>query len=457
MPRILKLPTAELRPYQREMWNAMFRDGYRNMFIVASRRTGKDLLSLNLMVAAACQRVGLYLYIFPFSGMAKKVVWDGITNDGFRFIDYIPKELVAKTNASTLTVTLINGSKIQFAGSSNLTGLIGSNPVGIVLSEFPLHAPMVHPLLSPILAVNNGWLLLQGTPRGPGPSYDLFKQVQNDPKWFVRTYTALDAKYDNGERVVTEEMIEQERRNGLSQETIDQEFFCSWSTGDRGAFYSVELGDCERENRICPITITSSPVYVFMDLGISDNTSIIWVQASGNNLNIIYSYENTGYGLEHYVGVINDVKKKFSINIEAVYAPHDIQQREFGSGRSRIEIARSMGLHLRVCNNISVEDGIQAAKSIFPRVKFHVEHTSDLVRALSAYKREWDEVRRVFNSKPYHNWASNFADAFRYFAVTWKDLFVDKRGNAPFKYETHKITAMQPQQLKSMNPAIPKK
>jgi hypothetical protein len=39
------------------------------------------------------------------------------------------------------------------------------------------------------------------------------------------------------------------------------------------------------------------------------------------------------------------------------------------------------------------------------------------VEALKTYRTEWDDVRRVFQKNPLHSWESDFADAFRMFAV----------------------------------------
>jgi hypothetical protein len=44
-----------------------------------------------------------------------------------------------------------------------------------------------------------------------------------------------------------------------------------------------------------------------------------------------------------------------------------------------------------------------------------------------SYRRVWDDKRKVFQSQPLHDWASNGADAFRYLAVGHKTATVRER------------------------------
>jgi hypothetical protein len=49
------------------------------------------------------------------------------------------------------------------------------------------------------------------------------------------------------------------------------------------------------------------------------------------------------------------------------WAPQDIQVREFASGRSRLEAAASLGITFRPCPDVPVEEGIHAARMLFPQ------------------------------------------------------------------------------------------
>jgi hypothetical protein len=46
-----------------------------------------------------------------------------------------------------------------------------------------------------------------------------------------------------------------------------------------------------------------------------------------------------------------------------------------------------------------------------------LEGTDDGLKALESYRKEWDEKKATYRDHPYHDWASNGADAFRTGAV----------------------------------------
>lgn len=66
---------------------------------------------------------------------------------------------------------------------------------------------------------------------------------------------------------------------------------------------------------------------------------------------------------------------------------------------------------------IAIDQGIHAARLLLPRCYFDERQTRDLIAALSSYRREWDEDRKVFSVKPAHEWSSDGAASFRYLAL----------------------------------------
>ena len=82
-----------------------------------------------------CSRVGVYYYFFPTFRQGKRVLWDGIGGDGFRFMDHFPEGIVADRNSTEMKIRLRNGSIFQIIGTDNLDmSIIGANPVGCVFS-----------------------------------------------------------------------------------------------------------------------------------------------------------------------------------------------------------------------------------------------------------------------------------------------------------------------------------
>ena len=57
---------------------------------------------------------------------------------------------------------------------------------------------------------------------------------------------------------------------------------------------------------------------------------------------------------------------------------------------------------------------------------FDEERCKEGLEALANYKKEFDEKKDIWKLKPLHNWASHYADAFRYFAVGYRKLQLPK-------------------------------
>jgi hypothetical protein len=100
--------------------------------------------------------------------------------------------------------------------------------------------------------------------------------------------------------------------------------------------------------------------------------------------------------------------------------PHDIAVRELGTGKSRIETARGMGLNFSVAKQLPVMDGIEAVRQVLSVAWFDKEKCGNGLSCLWGYQREFDDARSCFKDKPLHDWTSHGADAFRYAAVGYR-------------------------------------
>jgi phage terminase large subunit len=433
---IIHYPTYDPRLYQSELLRAFFVDRYRYIYYLVHRRAGKDLTCWNLMWGAAIERVGTYFYMLPSHKQAKKVIWKGMIGDGTPFLKMIPKELIASINSTDMSITLVNGSIIYVLGGSNYDSVMGTNAVGIVLSEYGLHSPSIFGYLSPMILENNGWIICQTTPRGKNHAYHQFQSALKNPAWFVRMYTVADTKKLDGSPVITPEQIEQERMNGISDEMIRQEWFLDWNVGIQGAYFTKEIDQMEYEKRYGDFEInTHAPVFTAWDIGVSDPTSIILFQLNGNYLDVIYYIEERDRGVEYFKNKLDEVMQELNVRYRYHFAPHDIMQREWGSNaNTRMMAARNVGINFQRVPNVSIDDGISALRTLFPRMRINSRYAAPLLTALREYRREYDEVNRTFKSKPLHNWASHPADAARYMALAFKETLANPALTAPRKF-----------------------
>ena len=163
------------------------------------RRSGKDTTWLNLTVGKMMQRVGTYLHLYPELKRGRKSMWDAINRNGMKFLDHFPPSFVKKRNESEMQIECVNGSIWKIEGVENLDSVVGSNPVGVVFSEFSQMKPAAGDLIRPILAENDGWAGFNFTPRGKNHAYELYNMALHNPDWFASLLTTNDTRRDGPE------------------------------------------------------------------------------------------------------------------------------------------------------------------------------------------------------------------------------------------------------------------
>lgn len=436
------------RPYQAELFHKFFIEKYRRIIRVLHRRAGKDKEALQVIIAAAMQRVGTYYYTFPELKQARRVIWDGIDRDGFKYLDHIPKRIQAcKPNNADMKIYFINGSIFQLAGTDNYNALMGGNMAGIIFSEYSLQNPMAWHYLRPILMENEGWALFNYTPRGRNHGWDLYSKNKNNPDWFVCNLTVDDTERSPGVPVISKEIIQAEVEAGMPEEMIQQEFYGSFDASLPGAYYAKELLLTRKEKRIYDFKVDPNlPVFTFWDIGVgnagSDNTAIWFMQPWKKELRMIDYYQNQGFGLQHYAQQLQIIADKHNIHYGRHFAPFDADRRNFWvPGLTVLNEAEKLGLQFEIVGKKAVSDGINAARAIFKRVHFHETNCHFGILALQSYHRVWNMDLKCFSDFPKKDWSRDGADAFRYFALAWSDMFVENQTTGMLHYKDFDLLA----------------
>lgn len=225
-----------LRQYQSPVWDYMMQDipGLRAL-TVWPRRNGKDLIALNILVAKASQRPGLYLYIGPYHNQTRQIVWMGATNEGRKFLDYIPPQLVSAVRTSVMEIDLFNGGMIKLVGSDHYDSLMGLNCIGAVFTEYSLQRPEAWDYIRPMMSENGGWALFNGTPRGMNHMYKMARMAKRNNSWFYQYLTRDDTGYPS------KEAIEADRAAGMKESLINQEYFCKWDASSEEVFIPLDV------------------------------------------------------------------------------------------------------------------------------------------------------------------------------------------------------------------------
>ncbi|MDN5752326.1 MAG: PBSX family phage terminase large subunit [Nitrosospira sp.] len=181
-----------------------------------------------------------------------------------------------------------------------------------------------------------------------------------------------------------------------------------------GAIYARELRLAQEEGRIRNVPYDAlKQVHTFFDLGWADNTSIWFAQSVNNELRLIDYYSNNQQPLQHYIGVLQNKGYIYGTD----WLPHDAKAKTLATGRSVEEIMTAAGRKVQIVPNLSVSDGINAARTIFNRCYFDEARCAEGLQSLRHYRYDVDPDSKQFSGKPLHDYHSHAADAFRYFAV----------------------------------------
>ena len=377
-------------------------DSHRFVVGVAHRRMGKTVAALNQLIKAALeneQQAPRYAYIAPTYSQAKRVAWDYLT--------HFVRPLNATANIAELRVDFLD-RRIQLYGSDNPDSLRGQYFDGVVLDEIGDQNPKIwNEIIRPALADRKGWCLFIGTPKGNNHFKELFDRASKEPGW-----SALQFKVSETQIIDEQELLD--ARKEMGDDKYNQEFECSFNAAVEGSYYGKLINDLEEKGRMCEITRDDlCQTYVAWDLGMGDSTALWVAQNAGQETRLLDYVENHGQGLDWYVNWLKDNHWETAEQL----LPHDVEVRELGTGKSRLEVLREAGLNVKVLPRLSVDDGIQSVRRLLPRCWFNMPKVKQGLDCVRNYRREYDEKRNVFYDKPLHDWASHGSDAFRYLAL----------------------------------------
>jgi phage terminase large subunit len=253
-----------------------------------------------------------------------------------------------------------------------------------------------------------GWADFCGTPNGRNHFCEVYESAASDPDW----YAAMHKASQTG--IIPAAELEAARK-AMSEDMYEQEYECSFEASVIGAYYGKLMREAEDAGRITRVPYEAAkPVETWWDLGVGDSTAIWFVQRVNAEIRLIDYYEMTGEGLGHYAKVLQAKPYVYGQHV----APHDIEVRELGTGKTRRSVAADLGLTFVVAPNLPIDDGISAARTMIPKCWFDAEKCKQGIESLRQYKKAYDERLKTFRDHPLHDWASHGSDAFRYGAVS---------------------------------------
>ncbi len=444
--KVITLPHMfKPRPYQLPVLAALDQ-GKKRIVACLHRGGGKDLMALNWMIKTALQKPAVYLHCFPNFSQGKKAIWNSVHNtdegEPMGYLDHIPPELIKSKDSSEMRITFINGSVYCIMGmdGKNANRARGMNPSCVIMSEYAFMDASAWYTIEPRVSQNHGTAIFLSTPNGQNHFYDMYNYSITDEGrkngWWGTRITLEDTQ------ALPESHIHELRSQGYPEDFIQQEYYCSFNRGAQGSYYGKQIQDARDSDRITSIGIDKAiPCFTAWDIGIGDS-SALWIgqQLSNGKINFLDYYENHGVGLEHYINYLDKFRAANDIVWNTHYVPHDMRNKEFSSGVSRLEIAEKLGYKMTPVIKdgapYGFEAGVQCVRSTLPNCVFDKEKCKFGIKCIDLYRKKYNESLKVYFDEPCHDQYSHGADAFRMACVGIKEF-----GNA---------TRLNPEQIKEM-------
>lgn len=396
--------------------------------IVAHRRAGKTVacvMELLTRALATSKPKARYAYIAPFREQAKTVAWE--------YLKYYAQSVVREPEKdfreSELQVHLYNGASVRLFGADNPNALRGIYLDGVVLDEYADMRPALWgEVIRPTLSDRNGWAVFIGTPRGKNGFWTIYDDAGKNPQdWFRLTLKASET------HLLPESELADARKT-MTENQYAQEYECSFEAAVIGAIYAKELKAAWDQGRVRRVPYDGGRlVFAAFDIGRRDATAIWFYQIISNEIRIIEYFEDSMETAAYYAQIM----KGRGYHYDTIYLPHDADKGEAATGITFSEVIRELGFRIEVLKRVELEDGINAARMLFPKCVFDSEKCAAGLEALQNYR--WDYNHRMGELKPapVHDWSSHGADAFRYLAMSvrmgkedrpkWKPLTYPKR------------------------------
>lgn len=385
--------------------------------LICHRRFGKTTLCINELLASALRcklERPRFAYISPLYRQSKQVAWDLLK----QYAQVIPG---ARFNESELRCDLPNGARISLYGADNPDALRGIHLDGAVLDEFAQMSPKAwSEVIRPALSDRKGWAIFIGTPMGHNAFYDLHRYAENDPDWFTGVYKASETNIIDKDEL-------RAAKNTMGEDEFEQEFECSFDASIKGAYFADQMRKAKEENRVCSVPYEEYlSVHTAWDLGFDDATAIIFYQIVGKEIRLIDYEEHSGESLPFYAKLLQEKGYRYEMH----HLPHDAGAKRLeGGGKSIEQQLWDLGVVNTEIVPVTAKDhAIQRVRTLFNRL--WIDNTTEkmryLIECVTQYHKEWDDDRKIFKSKPEHDWSSHCNDALQQLAMSFEEPIIQQ-------------------------------
>lgn len=315
--------TLSLHPKQMEVYKSKAR--FR--VVVAGRRWGKTALSRVLIITHARVKKRKIWYVAPTYKMAKNIMW-------LDLMDAIPKKWIRKVNETTLSITLINGTRIELKGADKPDSLRGVGVDFLVLDEFQdMTEETWTKVLRPTLADRRGLAIFIGTPKAYNYLYDLYKRGQDceDGQWESWQFPTITSPFIPISEIAA-------ARADMGPKEFAQEFEASFETMSGRVYYPFDRGDHTGTYPFNP----KLPIWVGMDFNIDPMSTVIFQPQPSGELWAVDEVVLFGSNTEEVCAALD--QKYWRQQVQIVMYPDPAGgQRQHARGETDMDILREKG------------------------------------------------------------------------------------------------------------------
>lgn len=376
--------------------------------IIAHRRAGKSFALINdvivrALIPAADGLRQQFALMMPTQSQARAVLWNYLKEQTACFSHFAGYKALEQH----LTVTLPDpansakpGTTIMLVGAENAERLRGLFLNGCVVDEAAdISDFIISSIIRPALADRQGWMTISGTVKSIDDYlWRTYELAQKMPLlWFHANLKASETG------IIPAHELE-DLQSSMSEEAYQVEFENNVKAATTGRIL-LPYHNQQQVTKVPYDPAGMAPVTAW-DLGMSDSTAIWVMQMCGREPHVLAYYQASGKDLAHYVEWLS--KLLYANRLGAHLLPHDSKVRELGSGKSRIESLRGMGLrNIKVVPKLPKDQQIEAARQLLPKCWFNEDTTEDGRKALRNYSFGFDQIRKVFTLSPKHDQYSN--------------------------------------------------
>lgn len=385
-----------------------------------------------------------YGHILPLLGQAKSVAWEPLK----RIAAGVPGH---KPNESELSIKYPRRPKapnrlqvgygpltpdshsttVRLFGADNPDAFRGLPFSGVSYDEYSQHPPNIHgEVVSKALADHVGYGIWAGTIKGKNQLYRTYEAAKGNAAWFAlwqdvdKTLATEEGATITAIRRSMQDDREQIAQGLMTQAEFDQEWYLSPTAAIKGAYYGKELDAAVREGRIRQVPYDPAlKVHDVWDLGKGTKMAVGMFQRFGRSVQMIdYHQGSESDGIPQVIKVLQAKPYVWGKH----FAPHDVRATDLGTGKTRLETARALGWAFEIVPEMSIDDGINAGRLLFPRLWIDETKCQIFIDAIGQYKQEWVEKLGMFRDVPLHDWTSHPADMYRYAALVEEQMTNEK-------------------------------